>query len=125
MAGYVTAAFFAEELFDIMAAADLVISRAGANILAEIATLGRPSLLVPLPVSTSRGDQIRNAETFRRRGAAVVLPQETATPSALCAEVLSLFEDHSRLHEMGLRAGALSRPGSAAAIAELIGRRIA
>ena len=123
--GYYTAPFFFRELPDIMAAADLVISRAGANVLAEIATLGKPSLLIPLPASASRGDQIRNAEAFRKGGAALVIPQEKATATVLCSAIISLFEERPQLEEMGRRARMLARADSAEAIARLIAQRIA
>ncbi len=122
--GYVTSAFFFDELPDIMAAADLVVSRAGANALAEIAALGRPSLLVPLSRSSSRGDQVRNAEAFRSKGAALVLPEEEATPKALVAAIVSLFDDPARLREMGRRAAELGAGRPAETIAELIAQRL-
>jgi hypothetical protein len=58
--GYHTASFITEGLPDIMAAADLVVCRAGANTLAELAALGKPMVLIPLPSSGSRGDQLRS-----------------------------------------------------------------
>jgi UDP-N-acetylglucosamine--N-acetylmuramyl-(pentapeptide) pyrophosphoryl-undecaprenol N-acetylglucosamine transferase len=121
---YYPAAFFREELPDILAASDLVISRAGANTLAEIAALGKPSLLVPLPSSSSRGDQVRNAELFRTRGAAIVLSEDEATPDALITAVESLFESPERLAEMGRRAATLGAGRPDKTIADLILRRL-
>lgn len=115
--GYFTAGFVAEEMPHLLAAADLVVCRAGANTLAELAFLGRPSILIPLPATGSRGDQLRNARMFGEAGAAVVLEEEKADGAALLAAVTSLLGEPSRLAGMGGRAKALARPDAAAAIA--------
>jgi UDP-N-acetylglucosamine--N-acetylmuramyl-(pentapeptide) pyrophosphoryl-undecaprenol N-acetylglucosamine transferase len=132
---YRTAAFFSEELPDIMAAADLVVSRAGANTLSELAALGKPSILIPLPESGSRGDQLRNAEVFRSSGAAVVLREADASPAKFLEAVGSMLADQGARHAMAEQAAALAggalaggaraagRP--AAAIAEMIRQRLA
>jgi UDP-N-acetylglucosamine--N-acetylmuramyl-(pentapeptide) pyrophosphoryl-undecaprenol N-acetylglucosamine transferase len=117
---YYPATFFREELPHIMAAADLVVSRAGGNNLAELAALGKPSILIPLAADASRGDQIRNAEQFGRAGAALVLPQENASAAALVARVAELLGDRSRLASMGEKARALGGGNSAAEIARRI-----
>ncbi len=122
--GYHAAAFFREELPDLMAAAALVVSRAGANTLAEIAALGKPSLLVPLPAASSRGDQLRNAEMFRSRGAAVVLEEESATPQSFAAAVEALFDEPGQLERMGRSASAIGAGRPDQAIAELILQRL-
>jgi UDP-N-acetylglucosamine--N-acetylmuramyl-(pentapeptide) pyrophosphoryl-undecaprenol N-acetylglucosamine transferase len=121
---YFSAAFFKTELPDIMAAADLVICRAGANTLSEIAALGKPSVLIPLPAGGSRGDQLRNAELFRRRGASLVLQESEATPESLSFSVESLFADARRRAEMGRCAAALSAGRPDQAIADLILQRL-
>jgi UDP-N-acetylglucosamine--N-acetylmuramyl-(pentapeptide) pyrophosphoryl-undecaprenol N-acetylglucosamine transferase len=123
-AGYFPAAFFSKELPDLMAAADLVVTRAGANTLAEIAALGKASLLVPLPASSSRGDQLRNAEVFRSRGASTVLPEERATAASFVAALEELFDGSGRLAEMGRRASALASGRPDQAIADLILQRL-
>jgi UDP-N-acetylglucosamine--N-acetylmuramyl-(pentapeptide) pyrophosphoryl-undecaprenol N-acetylglucosamine transferase len=122
--GYSTHAFLGPELPHLMAAADLVVSRAGAGIIAELAALGRPSVLVPLPTGGSRGDQLRNAELARVRGAAVVLPEESATPEQLLALVRALLADLPRRQAMSRAARELSFGDPAATIAEMIVRRI-
>ena len=121
---YFTAAFFSRELPDVMAAADLVISRAGANTLAELAALGKPSLLIPLPETGSRGDQIRNAEVFRAAGASLVLAEQEATAETTLSSVRALLDDPSRLREMGGRARSLGAGRPAEAIAKLILQRL-
>jgi UDP-N-acetylglucosamine--N-acetylmuramyl-(pentapeptide) pyrophosphoryl-undecaprenol N-acetylglucosamine transferase len=122
--GYHAAAFFKAELPDVMACADLVISRAGANTLAELAALGKPSLLIPLPVSSSRGDQLLNAEMFRSRGASIVLSEEDATPGAFTTAIRALFDDPARLPHMGRQALGLGAGRPAVTIAKLIRERL-
>jgi UDP-N-acetylglucosamine--N-acetylmuramyl-(pentapeptide) pyrophosphoryl-undecaprenol N-acetylglucosamine transferase len=121
---YFAAPFFGEELADIMAAADLVVSRAGANTLAELAALGKPSLLIPLPESGSRGDQIRNADLFRRNGASLVIPEQEASAESFVSAVCGLLGDRARLGRMGSAASALGAGRPAEAIAALIRQRL-
>ncbi len=117
---YYPVAYFHEELPDVLAAADLVLCRAGANTLWELAALGKPSVLVPLPRESSRGDQIENAGFFAERGAAVVLQQEGLSPDDLSEVVLHLLGNADKLERMGRRASQLSRPDAASRIAQLI-----
>lgn len=72
--GYFSAEYVGAELKDILAITDLMVSRSGANSLAEISYLGLPAILIPL-VAGSRGDQIRNAEVFAEENLAVVLDE--------------------------------------------------
>ncbi len=67
---------FASDIFDLYALADMVVCRAGANTLFELASIGKPTLCIPLPKGTSRGDQVLNARYFRDKGFIDVLPQE-------------------------------------------------
>ena len=121
---YFPAAFFRAELADVMSAADLIISRAGANTLAELAALGKPSLLIPLPATSSRGDQLRNAEVFRSSGASVVAQEEATTAESLVGSVTALLADRDRLHRMGEAAAALGAGRPARTIARLIQERL-
>ena len=121
---YLPAAFFSAELPDLIAAADLVICRSGANTLAELAALGRPSILIPLSKTGSRGDQLRNAEVFRARGAARVLQEGQATADALLSMVCPLLADTRQLQEMGKGARSLSEGRPAETIAKLIIQRL-
>jgi UDP-N-acetylglucosamine--N-acetylmuramyl-(pentapeptide) pyrophosphoryl-undecaprenol N-acetylglucosamine transferase len=102
--GYYKAPFFHGELPDLLAAADLVISRAGAGTLWENGVTGTPAVLIPLGRGSSRGDQMRNARLFSERGAAEVLAGEEATPEALLERVRSLLEDDARRVRMAERA---------------------
>ena len=81
--GYFQAEFLSEELPHALAAADFILSRAGATAICEFQALKKPMLLVPLPLGASRGDQIENADSLARRGLARVLPQEAMTPDSL------------------------------------------
>ncbi|MCX7030127.1 MAG: undecaprenyldiphospho-muramoylpentapeptide beta-N-acetylglucosaminyltransferase [Spirochaetes bacterium] len=116
--------FIGAELPHLLAGADLVVCRAGANTLAELAALGRPSLLVPLSAAGSRGDQLRNAEVFRAAGAAEVMPEETASPAALRDRVRVLLADSGRLAAMGKAARGLAVADPAARIADLLIARL-
>ncbi|HHV09685.1 MAG TPA: undecaprenyldiphospho-muramoylpentapeptide beta-N-acetylglucosaminyltransferase [Clostridiales bacterium] len=81
--GYVQFEYIKDELSDLFAAADLVISRAGANAICEILALRKPNILIPLPAAASRGDQLLNAESFERQGYSYVLKEENLSLSAL------------------------------------------
>ena len=95
--GYSQVEFLDADLPDALAAADLVLSRAGANALGEFQHLGRPMLLVPYPKGASRGDQILNAESLRKRGLCHVLSQEDMTPQSLRQALLDTWADRENL----------------------------
>jgi len=75
----------------------VVVSRAGATALFELLALKKPGLLIPLPLSASRGDQILNAHSFKLRGFSLVLPQENMTKETLVEGITNLFEKRSDL----------------------------
>ncbi|OCH97233.1 undecaprenyldiphospho-muramoylpentapeptide beta-N-acetylglucosaminyltransferase [Legionella jamestowniensis] len=81
--GYCQLEYANEELADLFAATDLVISRAGANALCEILALGKPHVLIPLSAKVSRGDQIQNANYFKGQGVSVVVEEEKLTAQTL------------------------------------------
>ena len=97
--GYTQLEFLTEELPDVLASADLVLSRAGANALCEFQALGRPMLLVPYPKGAGRGDQILNARSLEKRGLCRVLLQENMTPETLTKAVEDTWKDRDRLTE--------------------------
>lgn len=99
LSGYYQAEFLSSELPDAFACADMVLSRAGSNSLCELQALCLPMLLVPYPKGASRGDQILNAESFRERGLAHVLPQESLTVDTLNEALTALQTDGARLTE--------------------------
>ncbi|MGI5878393.1 MAG: undecaprenyldiphospho-muramoylpentapeptide beta-N-acetylglucosaminyltransferase [Christensenellales bacterium] len=91
--------YLGDELPDILACADMVLSRAGANAIWEFAALRKPMLLVPLPLSASRGDQIKNARSFSDRGWAAVLQQEQMTGDALLDALLDTWVRRASIRE--------------------------
>lgn len=104
---------------DVLAASDMVVSRAGANSVYELLLLAKPHLLVPLPRSASRGDQIENAEHTRGRGLSDVILEEELTPGALI-EALQQLQLH--LDERSARLQQLETPDSVRLITQLLER---
>jgi UDP-N-acetylglucosamine--N-acetylmuramyl-(pentapeptide) pyrophosphoryl-undecaprenol N-acetylglucosamine transferase len=96
--------------------ADLVVCRAGAISVAELALAGRAALLIPL-AHVGGGEQFANACELERAGAARVLDSRQLTHPAFTRELLALLEDPALLRAMGSRAAALGRPDAAGAIA--------
>ena len=113
-----------EEMPDLLAAADLIVGRAGAGTLWECSALGKPMILVPLCGSGTRGDQVDNAALFARSGAAISLVGLAATADRLVDEIIKLFEDHHRRLAIGEAARALAGRDAATEIAKLILERI-
>jgi len=103
----------------VYSAADLVVCRAGALTVAELAAAGVPAVLVPLPGAP--GDhQTANARVLERAGAAVVLPDEACTAADLARTVEGLLADPLRLEAMGRAARAAGRPDAALAAARVV-----
>lgn len=110
---------FIENMADVLARADLVVARAGAMTVAELAAAGKVALLVPFPVATDN-HQLENARALERAGAARVIEQAKLGPVRLVEEIRSLLGEPRRLTEMEQRARALARPHAAERIADLI-----
>lgn len=110
---------YIEDMPAYMARAHLLISRAGASTVAEIAAAGRPAVLIPFPAAAD-DHQTKNAEVLGRVGAAVVLAQRGLTPHRLAAILRGLVTDRPRLAAMAAAAAQQARPGAAEAILELI-----
>jgi UDP-N-acetylglucosamine--N-acetylmuramyl-(pentapeptide) pyrophosphoryl-undecaprenol N-acetylglucosamine transferase len=91
-AGYVQYEYIKSELSDLLAAADLVISRAGANAICELLALRKPNILIPLSAAASRGDQILNAESFERQGYSFVLKEEDLSLSTLLQAITTVMD---------------------------------
>jgi UDP-N-acetylglucosamine--N-acetylmuramyl-(pentapeptide) pyrophosphoryl-undecaprenol N-acetylglucosamine transferase len=109
---------YLDRMEDAFAVADLMVSRAGASTLAEIACAGVPSVLVPLP--TAAGDhQTENARAMVEAEAAVLCKDATA-PTELRACVLELFHDAARRARMGAAAKRISKPDASMTIARAI-----
>lgn len=93
--GYCQFEYIKNELRDIFALADIVISRAGANAICELLALRKPNLLIPLSANASRGDQILNARSFERQGFSMVLEEEALTKDSLLDSVQKLYDNRS------------------------------
>mgnify|MGYP000036216815 FL=1 len=93
--GYYQFDYIDKELKDLFAAADIVVSRAGANAIFELLSLNKPNLLIPLPAGASRGDQILNAQSFKKQGFSMVLPEEELTNESLYLAICNLYEHRS------------------------------
>lgn len=89
--GYAQFEYANQELADMFALASLVISRAGANAICELLALRKPNILIPLPASASRGDQILNANSFRSQGFSYVLDEEQLTNTTLLDAIEHVF----------------------------------
>ncbi len=90
--GYVQYEYINKELCDLLALADIVISRAGANAICELLALRKPNILIPLSASASRGDQILNANSFQKQGFSYVLDEDTLTDAQLLTAVKTVAE---------------------------------
>ena len=93
--GYCQFEYIKNELRNLFALADIVISRAGANAICELLALHKPNLLIPLSANASRGDQILNARSFERQGFSLVLEEEQLTKETLLAAVKNLYENRT------------------------------
>lgn len=102
-----------------LASAHLVIARAGAGTLAELACAGRPAILVPLPIAID-DHQRANARALEEAGAAFVMPQPEFTPAALAARLGALFADPAGLARAAASAARLGRPQAAQNLADLV-----
>lgn len=90
--GYVQYEYIKKELSALLAFADIVISRAGANAICELQALAKPNVLIPLGSNASRGDQILNAESFEKQGFSYVLLEENLTKEALLEAVQQVYD---------------------------------
>jgi UDP-N-acetylglucosamine--N-acetylmuramyl-(pentapeptide) pyrophosphoryl-undecaprenol N-acetylglucosamine transferase len=109
---------FIADMADAYAWADLVICRAGALTLAELAAVGVPSLLVPYPHAVD-DHQTRNAEFLVKRGAAELVAQSSLAAPALAARIQALLGDRGRLLAMAEAARACARPDAARDVADI------
>ncbi len=89
--GYMQFEYIKSELKDLLAMADVVISRAGANAICELLALKKPNILIPLPAGSSRGDQILNARSFAAQGFSIMIEEETLTTNLLAEKVRELY----------------------------------
>ncbi len=90
-ASYKQFEYVSDELRDYMALADIVVSRAGSNSINEFLALAKPMLLIPLSVNASRGDQVDNAQDFKKHGYCNLLIQEDMNTETLVRSIEETF----------------------------------
>ena len=109
---------FLLNLHEQMAWADLVVCRAGALTVSELAAAGRPAILIPF--GGAAGHQLENARAMSRAKAAVVIQEKDFTAENLAGTVSELLQDRARLVTMGQKARTLARPDAAKDLAKLV-----
>ena len=97
--GYVQFEYIQNQLKDLFALTDIVISRAGANAICELLALKKPNILIPLSAAASRGDQILNAQSFEKQGFSYVLDEDTLTDAQLLTAVTTVAEKKNQYIE--------------------------
>ena len=112
-------ASFFRDLPERMAAAHLVIGRAGASSVAELTVIGRPSILVPLPHAIDN-DQLQNAKQLAESGGALCIEQKDLSPDRLAREIERLSADPETLANMAESAKRVGRPDAVAQLADLV-----
>jgi UDP-N-acetylglucosamine--N-acetylmuramyl-(pentapeptide) pyrophosphoryl-undecaprenol N-acetylglucosamine transferase len=110
---------FFRDLPQRIADSHLVVARSGASTVAELAAIGRPSILVPLPGALDQ-DQAANAESLAAVGAALVIPQDAFTPERLAAEIQAFFESPERLTRAAAAAKSAGTTDAAERLAALV-----
>jgi UDP-N-acetylglucosamine--N-acetylmuramyl-(pentapeptide) pyrophosphoryl-undecaprenol N-acetylglucosamine transferase len=115
----VRAETFIGDMPEAMAAAEVVVCRAGASTLGEIAAAGRAAILVPFPAAADQ-HQLCNAQAFARAGAAVLLEQRTLTSATLAEAITKLLNDGGLRQAMAKAARGFAHPRAAEQIAALI-----
>lgn len=113
-AGYVQYEYVDSPLKHLFAAADLIVSRAGANSICEILALRKPNVLIPLSAAASRGDQILNARSFEKLGYSMVLEEETLQDQLLLDTVNQLYDNRQAFID------AMSKGGSTDSIEKIL-----
>jgi UDP-N-acetylglucosamine--N-acetylmuramyl-(pentapeptide) pyrophosphoryl-undecaprenol N-acetylglucosamine transferase len=111
---------YEEDMASALAAADVVLARAGATTVAELTVVGRASVLVPLPIA-SEDHQTKNAESLTgEAGAALLVPDGELSAEVLVERLGPLLDDPATLARMGDAARALGRPDAADRVADLV-----
>ena len=91
--GYCQFEYIKNELRNLFALADIVISRAGANAICELLALRKPNILIPLSAAASRGDQILNAKSFKKSGYSYVIKEEELSSETLFAAIDDVYNN--------------------------------
>jgi UDP-N-acetylglucosamine--N-acetylmuramyl-(pentapeptide) pyrophosphoryl-undecaprenol N-acetylglucosamine transferase len=112
------APFFAD-LPQRLAASHIVIGRSGASTVSELATIGRPSILIPFPYAAD-DHQTANARAYERSGGCIVIPHANFTAETLGGHLQALLDSPQRLSDMAAQALAAGRPDAAARLADVV-----
>ncbi len=110
---------FIQDMAGVYREADLVVSRAGAGAVFEMAAMGKPSLLIPYPFAANR-HQETNAQFLVEAGAAEMILQENLTGEVLAERLQKFMENRAALEKMGQAARSVSKPDAAQRIADLL-----
>jgi UDP-N-acetylglucosamine:LPS N-acetylglucosamine transferase len=110
---------YSDEIGDLLAAADLGLTRAGGSTVAELAIVGLPAILVPLPIAT-RDHQRANAAGLVEAGGAILVIDDQLTSERLIAELMPLIENPAVLATMAAAARGEGHPDAAARVADLV-----
>ncbi|WP_332650148.1 undecaprenyldiphospho-muramoylpentapeptide beta-N-acetylglucosaminyltransferase [Lysinibacillus sp. 54212] len=108
--GYKQFDYVTDELPDLLHAANYVVSRAGSNSIFEFLALHKPMLLIPLSAAKSRGDQILNANLFKKQGFAHVIQEEKLSKSSFMEGIQALIRDEDRMIDKMLDAESPKTP---------------
>ena len=104
-----------------IAESHLVVARSGASTVAELAAIGRPAILVPLPHALDQ-DQLANATVLEKAGGAICVSQNELTPDRLASEISALAAEPARLAAMAKAARSVATPDTAERLADLVER---
>jgi UDP-N-acetylglucosamine--N-acetylmuramyl-(pentapeptide) pyrophosphoryl-undecaprenol N-acetylglucosamine transferase len=118
-AGYRQFEYVTAELPHFLASADLVVSRAGANTIFELLALQKPHLLIPLPTTSSRGDQVLNANSFAKQGYSLVLAEANLTAEELVRQIEFLYHNRQEFTQK-MQANVTDKLGAIAQIVSIL-----
>jgi UDP-N-acetylglucosamine--N-acetylmuramyl-(pentapeptide) pyrophosphoryl-undecaprenol N-acetylglucosamine transferase len=116
---------FFDDMGTRLRAAHLVIARAGATTAADLLTVGRPAIFVPIPHGGSREEQRRNAETLAEAGVGWCVPESEFTAETLSTRLAGLFASTIKLPQAAAVAASMARPQAASNLADLVERLLA
>ncbi len=110
--GYAQFEYASSELKDMFALADMAISRAGANSICELLALHKPNILIPLSAAASRGDQVLNANSFKKQGFSYVLEEEHLTAESLLKAVQEVYDNRQKYIDAMAQSGQMDSIGT-------------
>ena len=110
--GYAQFEYASSELTDMFALADMAISRAGANSICELLALHKPNILIPLSAAASRGDQVLNANSFKKQGFSYVLEEEHLTAESLLRAVEEVYDNRQKYIDAMAQSGQMDSIGT-------------